>query len=128
MLIKGIMNTTNFEIIGERLITDTGVCDLWLYNHVNNFLVSFNLSIHINSNSEYSKLYALNRKVYNTANCMRNYYPEHTVYGLGVYKCLNQSRYDYPIVMIIKETPKEPIAHTRELNALRNVIYNVLLE
>jgi hypothetical protein len=129
--VKGILPSTNFELLGEQLIVgkDNGIgkCDLWLANIPNNFLLS--LELKVGEASDLSKRKFLKTQVYKYTGLMRHYFPDNIVYGVGAYKCVNKCVNKCSIGTCMKfvdyvsyEVTKIPINHSEEIEKLKQTM------
>lgn len=114
--IKNILPTTNFELLGEHLVVGNestiGKCDMWLVNIPNNFLLS--LELKTGKDNDINKQKILKTQMFKYTNLMQLYFPENTVYGIGVYKCIESGK--DPI--FFQSTKK----HIYELEFLKNLL------
>jgi hypothetical protein len=121
--VKCFLPSTNFELLGEQLIVGKdntiGKCDLWLANIPNNFLLSLELKVGMESDS--SKRKFLNTQVYKYTDYMRFYFPDNEAYGLGAYKCINKQHtgLDIKFLDYIIPTNKK---HSEEIEQLKQVM------
>lgn len=127
--IKKILPETNFELIGEELkFGNNGICDLWLANISNNFLLSAELKVGLYSENKKKRYLA--SQVSRYSKIMKDYYPMCPVYGLGVYECLDKKGikfYDYVVDDDCMFDNKIIYNHFKEIKILKIRIQTELL-
>jgi hypothetical protein len=116
--IKLKLPSTNFQLIGEELCLEhangVGKCDMWLANCPNKFLVS--LELKIDDNNDIKKQELLVFQMHKYSQLMKEFYPMHTVYGLGAYKYSDNYKF-------FDNLPSKPVKkHILEIDLLKNII------
>lgn len=121
--VKGVLPSTNFELLGEQLMVGNGIgkCDLWLANVSNNFLLSLELKVGRTYDSSRQKF--LGYQVHKYTDLMKYYFPDNIVYGMGAYKCTTKHGVDTEIKFVDYVT-KTVNKHSEEIENLKYKIKN----
>lgn len=93
LIINDVLPNTNFKFIGEEFVVPKGKTDIWLANCDKQFLLS--LELKVGKIGHKKKQQKLKQQVNRYTNTMRDFFPEHQVFGLGAFLVYPDTRVIY---------------------------------